>query len=84
MKKKNGLVLKGVVVKKQDKMLTVKISSVKRHPMYKKIIKSDKLYHVHNPKNDAEISDTVLIKQCRKISKTKYFMFEKIVKKIGK
>ena len=41
------------------------------HPMYKKIIKRSKRYHAHDEANHYKVGDSVRIRECRPISKTK-------------
>ncbi len=72
--KKNIKTLRGVVT--SDKMQDTAVVSVQRyvkHPKYKKYMKINKKYHVHNPGNRAKEGDTVTIRSCRPLSKTKSF-----------
>lgn len=65
----------GKVVKVKDKTVTVSVSITKRHPLYEKIIRSDKKYHVHNPENKQyDLNSTVTIAPGKKVSKTKSFV----------
>ncbi len=66
--------LRGVVV--SDKMQDTAVVSVQRyvkHPKYKKYIKLNKKYHVHNPGNKAKMGEKVTIRSTRPLSKTKSF-----------
>lgn len=66
--------LRGTVV--SDKMQDTAVVAVSRyvkHPKYKKYMKHTKKYHVHNPGNKAKMGDTVTIRSCRPLSKTKSF-----------
>ena len=66
--------LRGVVV--SDKMQNTAVVLVTRyvkHPKYKKYMKQSKKYHVHNPENRAKEGETVTIRSCRPLSKTKSF-----------
>ena len=70
----NKKVLRGVVT--SDKMQETAVVSVQRyvkHPKYKKYMKQNKKYHVHNPGNRAKEGDQVVIRSCRPLSKTKSF-----------
>ena len=70
----NRKVLRGVVT--SDKMQDTAVVSVQRyvkHPKYKKYMKQNKKYHVHNPGNRAKEGDQVVIRSCRPLSKTKSF-----------
>jgi small subunit ribosomal protein S17 len=65
-------VLQGVVVSdKADKTIIVKVERRVQHPQYKKIIKRAKKYAAHDPDNKFHVGDTVKIRECRPISKTK-------------
>ena len=66
--------LRGIVT--SDKMQDTAVVSVSRyvkHPKYKKYMKTSKKYHVHNPGNRAKVGETVVIRSCNPISKTKSF-----------
>ena len=65
-------VLQGVVVSdKGDKTITVLVERRVMHPVYKKFIKRSKRYHAHDESNKISIGDTVRIRECKPISKTK-------------
>ncbi len=65
-------VLQGVVVSdKTDKTVTVLVERRVMHPIYKKFIKRSKKYHAHDETNSVKSGDTVRIRECRPISKTK-------------
>jgi len=64
--------LQGVVVgDKADKTVTVLVERRVMHPVYKKIIKRSKRYHAHDQSNHYKVGDSVRIRECRPISKTK-------------
>ena len=66
--------LRGVIV--SDKMQDTAVVAVNRyvkHPKYKKYMKVTKKYHAHNPGNRAKEGETVVIRSCRPMSKTKSF-----------
>ena len=66
--------LKGVVV--SDKMKDTIVVAVKRyfkHPKYGKYVKSTKRHKAHNPGNTKHVGDTVVIEECKPISKDKHF-----------
>jgi len=65
-------VLQGVVVSdKADKTVTVLVERRVMHPLYKKFIKRSKRYHAHDEANSCKTGETVRIRECRAISKTK-------------
>jgi small subunit ribosomal protein S17 len=64
--------LQGVVVSdKVDKTITVLVERRVMHPLYKKFIKRSKRYHAHDQDNRCKVGDSVKIRECRPISKTK-------------
>lgn len=65
-------VLQGVVVSdKGDKTITVLVERRVMHPVYKKFIKRSKRYHAHDEGNNCHVGDSVRIRECRPISKSK-------------
>jgi len=66
---------------KMDKTITVKIEMVKKHPLYKKIVKTSKKYKVHDERNEAKVGDIVRIVETRPLSKDKRFRLVEIVQK---
>lgn len=69
-----------VVSATNNKTITVKVETYKKHPLYKKRVKSSKKYAVHDESNKAKVGDTVRIIETKPISKTKYFYLAEIVK----
>ena len=70
-----------VVSNKTDKSLTVLIERKIKHPLYGKIMKRSKRYHVHDEKNNYNEGDTVLIEECRPYSKTKTWVAVRLISK---
>ena len=65
-------ILQGVVVSdKGDKTITVLVERRVMHPVYKKFIKLSKKYRAHDEGNSCSVGDTVRIRECRPVSKTK-------------
>ena len=60
-----------VVSNKMDKTIVVHIERKVKHPVYGKFIKRSTRVHAHDAKNECQIGDEVLVKECRPISKTK-------------
>lgn len=75
---KTKKILSGVVV--SDKMkdtIVVEVSRFVEHPKYKKRLKKNKKYKVHDAGNTKKIGDKVEITETRPISKTKKFILVK-------
>lgn len=68
---------------KMDKSVTVMIERRVKHPIYGKFIKRSTKFHVHDEANECGIGDTVVIEQCRPISKTKSWKLVKVVEKVN-
>ena len=64
-----------------DKTVTVMIERKIKHPVYGKYIKRSTKLHVHDENNECTKGDTVVIEQCRPISKTKSWRLVKVVEK---
>lgn len=60
-----------VVSDKMTKTIVVQIERSIRHPKYGKIIKKHSKVHVHDESSKSKVGDTVIIKECRPLSKTK-------------
>ncbi|MBX3061049.1 MAG: 30S ribosomal protein S17 [Anaerolineae bacterium] len=64
--------LQGVVTSdKMDKTVIVKVTTVKRHPMYGKVLRLDKKFKAHDEKNECRIGDRVEIIESQPISREK-------------
>jgi small subunit ribosomal protein S17 len=70
-----------VVSNKTDKTITVLIERRVKHPLYGKIISRSKKYHVHDEKNEFDLGDTVMIEECRPLSRTKSWRAIKLIAK---
>ncbi len=65
-------VRKGTVVSRSgEKSIIVRVERRKRHPLYGKVIRLFKKYHVHDERNEAKAGDRVSIVESRPISRTK-------------
>ena len=65
-------VLQGTVVSdKTNKTVIVSVERRVMHPVYKKFIRRSKRYAAHDETNVHKIGDTVYIRECRPISKSK-------------
>lgn len=66
---------------KMEKTVVVSITRVTRHPLYGKVIKTNKKFKAHNENNDAKMGDRVRIRECRPISKDKKFFVEEVLER---
>lgn len=71
---KNSKTLRGKVVStKMKDTIVVNVERYIKHPKYKKYYTVSKKYHVHDAGNTTSVGDTVNIRECRPLSKTKHF-----------
>ena len=67
-------ILKGIVVSNSaHKTIIVKVERMKKHPLYKKFIRRSKRFAAHDEDNQAQLGDSVFIRQCRPFSKRKHW-----------
>ena len=76
--KKQELVGK-VVSDACNKTITIEVVTYKKHPLYKKNVKTTKRYSVHDEENKAKVGDIVKVVSSRPLSKTKRFVLDSIV-----
>ena len=62
-----------------NKTITIEVETYKKHPLYKKNVKTTKKYAVHDEENKAKVGDTVKAVSCRPMSKTKKFVLDSII-----
>jgi small subunit ribosomal protein S17 len=72
----------GVVVSdKADKTITVRIDTARRHRRYNKIVRTSRTLHAHDELNDANIGDTVIVREARPLSRTKRWRLVQVVER---
>ncbi|MDK1020305.1 MAG: 30S ribosomal protein S17 [Candidatus Hydrogenedentes bacterium] len=72
----------GIVVgAKMDKSITVAVDRLVAHPLYKKVLRRTKKYHVHDAENTCHVGDVVRIQETRPLSKTKCWKLVEVVKR---
>ncbi len=81
-KKKSKKVKQGSVVSNNmDKSVVVLVERKIRHKLYGKYIRRGVKYMAHDSTNDCNIGDTVLIEECRPLSKNKRWRVQSIVER---
>jgi small subunit ribosomal protein S17 len=68
-----------VISSKMDKSATVMVERKVRHPVYGKYIRRSTKLHIHDEENACQEGDTVIIQQCRPLSKTKSWRLVEVV-----
>lgn len=70
-----------VVSNKMHKTVVVEVETLKRHPLYGRILRRHKKFKAHDEGNTCNIGDMVRIVDCRPISKDKHFRVVEILNK---
>jgi len=77
---KNRRSLSGrVVSNKMDKTISVLVERRIQHPLYKKFIRRSTKLLAHDENNECNEGDTVVIEECRPLSKNKSWRLVKVV-----
>ena len=70
-----------VVSDKMDKTIVVAVTSVRPHAQYKKIVRRTSRLKAHDENNEARTGDTVLVRECRPLSKDKTWRLIKVLQR---
>ena len=60
-----------VVSDKMDKTIVVSVERLRRHPIYKRVVRLSSTFKAHDEANSAHVGDTVRIEESRPISRDK-------------
>jgi small subunit ribosomal protein S17 len=72
----------GVVVSDRAlKTITVRIDVTHRHPRYSKIVRTSSTLHAHDERDEAHIGDTVVVRECRPLSRTKRWRLVEVLER---
>jgi small subunit ribosomal protein S17 len=72
----------GVVVSDaMDKTVVVQVSAVKPHAQYSKVIRTTDRLKAHDEQNEARVGDTVLVRECRPLSRDKTWRLIKVLER---
>jgi small subunit ribosomal protein S17 len=66
---------------KMQKTVVVTVNSLKRHPLYNKVLRRTTKYKAHNPNDAAKLGDVVQIVEAQPMSREKRWAVEKIMTK---
>jgi len=78
----NSRTVAGVVTSaKRDKTITVVVERKVTHPLYRKYVKRYTKLHAHDEENACNENDSVVIRECRPLSKTKSWQLVKILER---
>lgn len=80
----NTKALTGVVVSnKMDKTVVVQIERLVKHTVYKKYVRRRAKFMAHDEANDCRVGDTVMIRQCRPLSRHKRWRVSKVLERVA-
>jgi small subunit ribosomal protein S17 len=77
-----GRTVQGIVISnKMNKTITVRVVRKVKHPLYGKIVSKFTKVHAHDPDEQCQEGDVVVVREARPISKTKsWVLVERLVK----
>ena len=68
-----------VVSDKMDKTIVVSVERLRRHPIYKRVVRLTSKFKAHDEENSARVGDTVRIEESRPLSREKRWSVVEIV-----
>ena len=68
-----------VVSDKMDKTVVVSVERLRRHPIYKRVVRLSSKFKAHDEDNGARVGDTVRIEESRPVSRDKRWRVIEIV-----
>ena len=71
-----------VISARMDKSITVLVIRQFKHPLYKKYIRRSTRLHAHDEGNDCKEGDTVLVEECRPLSKSKSWRVIQVLERV--
>ena len=75
----NRTLIGQVLSNAMDKSITILTERRVKHPVYGKIMRRSTKVHAHDEGNECNKGDTVMVEQCRPLSKTKSWRLVKII-----
>jgi small subunit ribosomal protein S17 len=68
-----------VVSDKMDKTVVVSVERLRRHPIYKRVVRLSSKFKAHDERNTARVGDTVRIEESRPLSAEKRWTVVEVV-----
>ena len=68
-----------VISDKMDKTVVVSVERLRRHPIYKRVVRLSSKFKAHDEENSAHVGDTVLIEESRPLSAEKRWTVVEVV-----
>ncbi len=77
----NRTLIGQVISNAMDKTVTVSVERRVKHPVYGKYVRRSTKVHAHDESNECLAGDTVMVEQCRPLSKTKTWRLVKVLER---
>jgi small subunit ribosomal protein S17 len=72
----------GIVVSdRASKTIIVRVDVARRHRRYEKIVRTSNTLHAHDEREDANIGDTVIVRESRPLSRTKHWRLVEVLER---
>ncbi len=68
-----------VVSDKMDKTVVVSVERLRRHPIYKRVVRLTSKFKAHDQENTARVGDTVRIEESKPLSREKRWTVVEVV-----
>ena len=68
-----------VISDKMDKSVVVSVERLRRHPIYKRVVRLSSKFKAHDEENAARVGDTVRIEESRPLSREKRWRVVEVV-----
>ncbi len=68
-----------VVSDKMDKTVVVSVERLRRHPVYKRVVRLSTKFKAHDAENNARVGDTVRIEESKPLSREKRWTVVEVV-----
>jgi len=68
-----------VVSDKMDKTVVVSVERLRRHPIYKRVVRLSSKFKAHDEENSARVGDTVRIEESRPLSREKRWRVVEVI-----
>jgi small subunit ribosomal protein S17 len=79
-KKASTRLMRGIAVSnKMEKTVVMKVTRTFSHPLFKKTVRSSKLYKVHDEKEVVSAGDVIEARECAPFSKTKHMVLHQVI-----
>jgi small subunit ribosomal protein S17 len=68
-----------VISDKMDKTVVVSVERLRRHPIYKRVVRLSSKFKAHDAENSAHVGDTVRIEESRPLSAEKRWRVVEVI-----